>query len=216
MMFNPKKHWSTGRARALLVAAATLFVACQSGSSDELAPAAGAAPASASASEPELHVLPRAETIPTYPCRQCHDLRRTNSEKRKLTEYHTTIELEHAPGLEWCNACHLFEDFDKLHLMDGTPVSFDESYRICGQCHGEKYRDWKSADHGLQTGSWNGIAVKRTCTTCHSPHRPKFGKLHPMPAPKHPRGFAGEASNVESHGGAPTPGAPAAEGSAHE
>lgn len=214
---SPASRSRWGRASVLASAVAVVLAACNPGGPPDREPAATAGSASAGVvAEADLHVMPRAQNIPTFPCRQCHDLRQTNKDKRKLEEYHTTIELDHAPGLEWCTSCHLFEDFDKLHLMDGTPVSFDESYRVCGQCHGEKYRDWKSANHGLQTGSWNGVAVKRTCTTCHSPHRPKFGNLKPMPAPDRPRGFTGEAAHAAPAGAAPMPGSPAGEGSSHE
>ena len=45
---------------------------------------------------------------------------------------------------------------DQLHLASGEPVPFDESYRLCGQCHGEKYRDWRAGVHGRRVGEWNG------------------------------------------------------------
>lgn len=147
-------------------------------------------------------VAARAATIPTYPCSQCHDLRHNNPNKRELKDYHTTIKLEHSPAMAWCDACHTFEQWDVLHLLDGTKVSFDESYRLCGQCHGEKMRDWTSGGHGLQTGSWRGGAVKRTCTECHSPHSPKFGKLAPMPAPDRPRGMEGHGTGTHAAPGA--------------
>ena len=43
-----------------------------------------------------------------------------------------------------------------LHLASGERVPFDESYRLCGQCHGEKQRDWRAGVHGRRTGEWNG------------------------------------------------------------
>ena len=35
-------------------------------------------------------------------------------------------------------------------------MSFAESYVLCGQCHGEKLRDWRAGVHGRRTGQWNG------------------------------------------------------------
>ncbi len=136
-------------------------------------------------------VAPRAATIPTHPCSQCHDLRKTDPTVRELTEYHTTIELQHAEAMTWCDHCHTFDDLDTLHLADDTRVTFDESYRLCGECHGEKLRDWKSGAHGLQTGKWSSPPTKRTCTACHSSHAPAFAPLAPHPPPDHPRGFRG-------------------------
>jgi hypothetical protein len=138
-------------------------------------------------------VAARADSIPTYPCRQCHDLRRTDPIRRELKEYHTTIKLQHGSSLAWCDSCHRFEDFDSLRLASGVAVTFDEAYRVCGQCHGEKLRDWLAGNHGLQTGGWVEPALKRNCTACHSPHDPRFARLEPMPAPERPRGLTGPA-----------------------
>jgi len=36
-----------------------------------------------------------------------------------------------------------------------------ESYRLCGQCHGTQYRDWRSGIHGKRTAT--GMAPSATC-----------------------------------------------------
>ena len=62
-------------------------------------------------------------------------------------------------------------------------VSFDESYLLCGQCHGEKYRDWRAGVHGRRSGSWNGHKTYLLCAHCHNPHQPHFQPIEPKPAP---------------------------------
>ncbi len=76
---------------------------------------------------------------------------------------------------------------DKLKLADGEIIDFTESYRLCGQCHGNIYRDWKAGIHGKRVGSFKG--GKRTyflCVNCHNPHDPKFKPLKPEPPPIRP------------------------------
>lgn len=180
---------------ALIAVTALALVACNRLNPDDraMADVPGATSRITIAPDAGPQVVARARTIPTYPCRDCHDLRATNPERRELKEYHTTIKLNHTPALSWCDRCHDFNDFNQLHLTDGSPVPFDEAFRVCGQCHGEKYRDWLAGDHGLQTGSWAEVPVKRSCTACHSPHDPKYQKLKPMPPPDRPRGYVEHA-----------------------
>ena len=54
-----------------------------------------------------------------------------------------------------------------LRLANGTLVPFEESYRLCGQCHGDKYRDWRAGVHGRRVGSWNGEKQYLLCVHCH-------------------------------------------------
>ena len=82
--------------------------------------------------------------------------------------------------------CHDAENRDQLHLASGAPVQFEESYRLCGQCHGEKYRDWRAGIHGRRTGDWNGHKSYLLCANCHNPHEPHFQPLKPEPAPTPP------------------------------
>jgi len=48
-------------------------------------------------------------------------------------------------------------------------VPFTASYELCGQCHGDKYRDWKVGVHGKRTGMWNGKKTYYLCVNCHNP-----------------------------------------------
>jgi len=138
-----------------------------------------------------------------YPCQACHrrDIRGVNSELEKgksflgkyirvpdprpriLVRMHTDITLQHAEW-HWCLNCHSTYERNYLHLMTGENISFEESYRLCGQCHGTIYRDWKIGLHGRRVGQWNGKKLYLLCAHCHDPHKPRFRKL---PGKKPPR-----------------------------
>ena len=124
-----------------------------------------------------------------YPCSDCHDdPEDINREKRVLEDAHgdvldKEIVLEHDAEHRWCLDCHDAENRDKLHLASGELVDFEESYKLCGQCHGTILRDWKQGVHGKRTGFWNGEKDYLLCASCHDPHSPKFKKMKPMPTP---------------------------------
>ena len=61
-----------------------------------------------------------------------------------------------------------------LRLASGDTVPFTESYRLCGQCHGDKFRDWRLGVHGKRIGRWDGQKVYFLCVNCHNPHTPGF------------------------------------------
>ena len=121
-----------------------------------------------------------------FPCTQCHAEMTPNPKRRVLTDYHTEIVLHHAEGERWCTDCHNLLNRDKLRLVSGELIDFSESYRLCGQCHGDKLRDWKVGVHGKRTGYWNGDKQYLLCVHCHNPHDPKFKPLKPLPPPERP------------------------------
>jgi hypothetical protein len=121
-----------------------------------------------------------------FPCSGCHEGMPPNTKRRELKEMHTDIQLKHGPESRWCLDCHDANKRDQLHLASGAPVQFTESYRLCGQCHGDKYRDWRVGVHGKRTGSWNGAKQYLLCVNCHNPHSPHFKPIKPMPAPTDP------------------------------
>lgn len=121
-----------------------------------------------------------------FPCSMCHKYLKPNPNPRALTEYHTEIVLHHAEGQRWCTDCHNLVNRDKLRLVSGELLDFTESYRLCGQCHGDKFRDWKVGVHGKRIGNWNGDKQYLLCVHCHNPHDPKFKQLKPMPPPVRP------------------------------
>ena len=124
-----------------------------------------------------------------YPCTECHDPEETeiDTEARELEEMHDDIELHHGPEDRWCFDCHNPTDRDKLRLVNGSLVGFDESYRLCGQCHGTIFRDWRHGIHGRRSGNWNGRKTYLLCAHCHNPHSPRFQQLQPLPPPIRPQ-----------------------------
>jgi len=140
-----------------------------------------------------------------YPCQACHrnDIRGINSQLEKgksflgqyihlpnprpriLVRMHRDISLKHAKWM-WCLNCHNLEKRNFLKLITGDAVSFEQSYRLCGECHGTIYSDWKIGIHGRRVGQWNGKKLYLLCAHCHDPHQPKFRKLPAKDPPKKP------------------------------
>lgn len=133
----------------------------------------------------DIQVPPPPFSEGIFPCSECHAEQETNPQRREL-EMHEDIVLKHAEQNRWCLDCHDAKNRDMLHLADGELVDFKESYRLCGQCHGPKLRDWRAGIHGRRTGSWNGQKRYLLCAHCHDPHSPKFKKLKPEPPPVKP------------------------------
>jgi formate-dependent nitrite reductase cytochrome c552 subunit len=120
-----------------------------------------------------------------YPCTDCHANLTPNPVRRKLVDWHDDISamFNHDSENRWCLDCHDLKNRDYLRLASGKLLDFKESYKLCGQCHGEKYRDWKVGVHGKRTGEWNGKKEYFLCVNCHNPHSPKFQELIPEPPP---------------------------------
>ncbi|MBS1153363.1 MAG: Doubled motif (Paired 1), partial [Myxococcaceae bacterium] len=123
-------------------------------------------------------------------CMDCHGEKDLppNPLRRQLEDKHTNIKLiNHDEEHRWCLDCHDLNDRDSLHLAGGELVPFTESYRLCGQCHGPQYRDWKVGIHGKRTGYWNGAKRYLLCVNCHNPHNPRFAPIKPLPPPVRPQ-----------------------------
>ena len=121
-----------------------------------------------------------------FPCNDCHTEIPSNRQRRDLVEMHDDILYDHDSENRWCLACHSETNRDSLVLAGGQLLSFEESYKLCGQCHGPKYRDWKLGIHGKRTGSWSGQKQYHLCINCHDPHSPQIKKLQPMSPPRRP------------------------------
>lgn len=134
------------------------------------------------------HVPPPPLNADMWPCSQCHDNKdlTSNPKRRELNQPHDEIKLTHDEKHRWCLDCHDSENRDVLRLASGAPVPFERSYELCGQCHGDKYRDWRAGVHGRRTGQWNGEKQYLLCVHCHDSHAPQFKPLKPMPAPVPP------------------------------
>lgn len=122
-----------------------------------------------------------------FPCSQCHAGVPANTERRSLEGMHSDIVFHHDEEHRWCLDCHDADDRDQLRLASGVTVPFTESYRLCGQCHGTQYRDWRAGVHGKRTGYWNGPKRYLLCVHCHNPHSPHFASLQPLPPPVRPQ-----------------------------
>jgi hypothetical protein len=136
----------------------------------------------------EFPVPPPPFTEGIFPCSNCHASMETNRKKRELKDEHTKIRMHHAETMRWCLDCHDAKDRDKLRLYNGDLIDFTESHRLCGECHGNIYKDWKAGIHGKRTGYFMGTG-KRTyllCAHCHDPHEPKFKRMIPEPPPFRP------------------------------
>ncbi len=122
-----------------------------------------------------------------FPCTDCHSEMEVNPERRELVEMHDDIVLDHGPKDRWCFDCHNPDDRDRLRLVNGTLIGFEESYRLCGQCHGTIFRDWREGIHGRREGFWNGAKSYQLCAHCHNPHAPRFQAIEPLPPPVRPQ-----------------------------
>jgi len=149
-----------------------------------------------------------------FPCMQCHSAIPPNPERRALG-MHSNIDFKHDAEHRWCLDCHDKDDRNHLRLANGTLVPFTESYRLCGQCHGTQFRDWRSGIHGKRTGFWNGAKRYLLCVHCHNPHSPKFAQLKPLPPPVRPQFLTG-GSEVEAAAAGKAVEPAGAEGRGHE
>jgi len=131
-----------------------------------------------------------------FPCTDCHGEMEVNYDRRELVEMHDDIQLNHGPEDRWCFDCHNPEDRDNLRLANGTLISFEESYRLCGQCHGTIFRDWREGIHGRREGFWSGAKSYQLCAHCHNPHAPKFAAIEPLPPPVRPQFLRAEKEDV--------------------
>jgi hypothetical protein len=169
----------------IAVAAAIGVCAVTAGSAEET-PAVAPAPAVKQANT-DLHAVPPPPfSEGVFPCSGCHAGMKTNPERRELVEFHDEIKMNHGPRDRWCFDCHNPDDRDQLRLVSGRLVPFTRSYELCGQCHGDKLRDWNAGIHGKRTGEWDGKKQYLLCAHCHNPHAPAFAPIQPMPAPPRP------------------------------
>lgn len=135
--------------------------------------------------EPEQRIMPAKGPDDYYfPCSDCHEDEPTNRAVRELEDDHEDIALVH--GDLWCLHCHDADDRDRLHLADGKRVQFEDSWRLCVQCHGHKQEQWRAGVHGKRVGHWWGEKEVWTCVSCHQPHAPHFQPIEPRPPPMPP------------------------------
>jgi hypothetical protein len=114
-----------------------------------------------------------------FPCSQCHDPKAGGDRTRRELSFHSepgepAAVFDHDAEHRWCLDCHDFQNRDVLRLASGDTIPFTDSYLLCGQCHGDKLRDWRVGVHGKRIGMWNGPKTWFLCVNCHNPHTPRF------------------------------------------
>lgn len=127
-------------------------------------------------------VPPRKDKLTFYPCSQCHQYWKTDPVPRILAPVHD-VGLQHGQGRLWCLVCHDPENRNQLRTVRGGQVDFNEAWRVCGQCHSSRQKDWYFGAHGKRVYNWQGEAERYNCTHCHNPHRPPFIQRKPQPKP---------------------------------
>jgi hypothetical protein len=157
-----------------------------------------------------------------FPCSGCHS--DPGDRTRRQLGFHEEIQevFDHDSEHRWCLDCHDAANRDVLKLASGDTVPFTESYRLCGQCHGDKYRDWRAGVHGKRVGQWDAEKTYFLCVNCHNPHTPSFkgvkeievdGKrttaptlqmLRPEPRPLRPEEMRGPPPAAAKRATAPT------------
>ena len=126
-----------------------------------------------------------------YPCSDCHNQMGANKKRRRLSDVHSDKSKlfrkknKHSNHL-WCYTCHNENNMNTLRKADGSQIKYNESYKLCGQCHSGKLNDWKQGIHGKRIGKWDGEKTYFLCAHCHNAHNPAFKKLSPMPGPVPP------------------------------
>jgi len=132
-------------------------------------------------------VKSRKERLTFYPCATCHGVIPTNPTPRAVL-LHAPIGLvdgilDHGQQRFWCLTCHNPDDRNSLQTLAGVKVDFNEAWKVCGQCHSARQKDWYFGAHGKRVDNWHGDAERYNCTECHNPHRPPFRQQKPQPAP---------------------------------
>lgn len=129
--------------------------------------------------------IPYLEEVGNYPCSDCHgEDQPPNAKIRVLEEDHEDVNLVHGKGRFWCLTCHSTANRDVLTSLKEQPISFDDSYLLCGQCHFQKQKDFFAGGHGKRKDHWRGEKVLYNCTECHNPHVPQLSPRKPVAIPR--------------------------------
>ncbi len=131
-----------------------------------------------------FYVARRSPELVQYPCATCH----TQGLKVPGTpadyQAHPEVLLQHADDKVMnCATCHNDSDMNTLSSVTGEAIDIDRADELCGQCHGEKKRDWLHGAHGKRYYNWQGTRVIKSCTSCHNPHKPALEKRMPVAFP---------------------------------
>jgi hypothetical protein len=129
----------------------------------------------------DFEVEPRTPSMTKYPCTSCHKRDVSGAPKNP----HWTIKLKHASESEMnCATCHGSARMETLVSLTGRAIDFNDSWKLCGQCHATQRKDWEAGAHGKRVSGWDRPRVIRSCTGCHDPHAPALEKR--LPARREP------------------------------
>ena len=129
---------------------------------------------------PRFVVVARTPNVKKYPCTVCHTvpLEQMHGGPGTAKRAHWDVKLQHAPAaIMTCGTCH-GQDAG-LRTLQGAPVDFDHSYRLCAQCHALQADDWAAGAHGKREAGWAPPRVVMACVQCHNPHQPRWGTRWP-------------------------------------
>lgn len=130
-------------------------------------------------------VATRTDHMVRFPCSECHSVPLASMRSPDTTRVraHWELELNHASeGIMNCQTCHADDRMDSLATLESEPVSFNQAYRVCGQCHSTQLKEWVWGAHGKRIGGWAPPRVAMNCTSCHNPHDPGFKARFPARA----------------------------------
>jgi hypothetical protein len=173
---------------------------------------------------PPFKVVPRKPALTKYPCTGCHDNSFVDARVRILKEEHSDLVFDHGGGRFWCyDACHNGRDMNDLVSLQRRPIDYDRAYRLCGQCHFEKRKDWAFGGHGRRAGAWpvprdvpltpdklrvserekigtwQGQRVLLSCPACHNPHSPSIKPFPLSPVPQVRAGLKRTETEPDNH-----------------
>ncbi len=134
------------------------------------------------ASHRSFYINERKSKITRFECSKCHsmDLELLKAESSSQERTHSEIKLDHSNTLMMeCTTCHTGNNMNVLHNINQNSISFDESYKLCAQCHSDKLKSWQGGAHGKRIGNWAEPRISKTCVECHNPHKPAFPKKYP-------------------------------------
>ncbi len=122
----------------------------------------------------------RKSDIKRFKCSSCHNNKKVPI-KNAADISHADIKIVHGEKDSplACNTCHHKDDRDFLVTSKGVKIDMDHVYNMCGQCHFRQKKDWIGGAHGKRVTYWAGDRVVKNCTSCHSPHAPRFEKRWP-------------------------------------
>lgn len=127
----------------------------------------------------------RAAGLTQYPCTSCHAGRRVVLADERVKDAHRNLQPTHPSRTgALCSTCHTADDVSRLAVKGDSAATFDQSYRLCAQCHFSQAESWAGGGHGKRLDGWQGRRVVMACTDCHDPHAPGVTPRLPFPGPE--------------------------------